>query len=119
MMKPTLCLDFDGVLSEYRTGWSGPGVIDDAPTPGAREFVEAAQQRFEVVICSTRAGWPVGKAAIERWLAKHDFPPLPVTAEKPPAVVYIDDRGYRFTGTWPDPEQLASMRPWTEMRTDK
>lgn len=33
---------------------------------------------------------------------------------KPPATVYVDDRGYRFTGQWPEPTELVTMAPWNK-----
>ena len=37
--RPILCLDFDGVLHWYRSGWQSAEIIDDEPTPGAVDFV--------------------------------------------------------------------------------
>jgi hypothetical protein len=34
MRKPILCLDFDGVLHSYTSGWKGAAVIPDPPVPG-------------------------------------------------------------------------------------
>jgi hypothetical protein len=33
---------------------------------------------------------------------------------KPPALVTIDDRGYRFDGTWPDPKDVMALKPWNK-----
>src|SRR5882672_3079773 len=40
MRKPILCLDFDGVLHSYSSGWKGADVIPDAPTPGMAAFLD-------------------------------------------------------------------------------
>lgn len=38
-------------------------------------------------------------------------------AGKPVALIYIDDRGYRFTGSnWPSKNDIHRLRPWS--RTD-
>ena len=39
MSKPILCLDFDGVIHSYASGWKGADVIPDAAVPGAMEFL--------------------------------------------------------------------------------
>ena len=38
MRKPILCLDFDGVLHTYSSGWKGADVIPDPPTPAVADF---------------------------------------------------------------------------------
>jgi len=45
--KPTICLDFDGVLHSYESGWKGIDVIPDPPVPGAREERTRVKLRFE------------------------------------------------------------------------
>lgn len=34
--------------------------------------------------------------------------------EKPPAVVFIDDRCLLFTGKFPSMEELVNFRPWNK-----
>ena len=33
---------------------------------------------------------------------------------KPNAEIYIDDRGYRFSGTWPDLDEVMAWKPWNK-----
>jgi len=96
---PTISVDFDGVIHSYASGWQGY-VPTDPPTKGAREFVEwLLNEGYEVDICSARANHPEGLAGIQAWLVEHDFNPrLRVTATKDAALLYVDDRGYRFDG---------------------
>jgi hypothetical protein len=39
---------------------------------------------------------------------------IKVTAKKPPALIYLDDRAVRFTGpgSFPSPEDIHRARPW-------
>lgn len=71
MNKPILCLDFDGVLHSYTSGWKGATVIPDPPVPGALEFVVRALERFQVAILSSRSHQWFGRHAMKRWLRKH------------------------------------------------
>ena len=70
-MKPILCLDFDGVLHSYRSGWKGARRIPDPPVPGALEFVVGALEQFRVAILSSRSHQLFGRWAMKRWLRKH------------------------------------------------
>jgi hypothetical protein len=93
-MAKTICLDFDGVMNLY-TGWEGETELFQ-PRPGLKEFLEALKARgYEVVVHSTRA-----PNLIIRWLKEHGFYDLikSVGSSKPPAIVYVDDRGLRFDG---------------------
>lgn len=97
MDKKTIALDFDGVLHSYTSGWTGP-VPEDPPVDGAQKFVEWLQDKYEVVLFSSRADTKAGIDGIKSWLKDHNFPALEVYHEKPAAEVYVDDRGFRFTG---------------------
>ena len=59
-MKKTLCLDFDGVVHSYTSGWKGALTIPDPPVAGALRFIIEADQHFKVAIFSSRA--PIGLA---------------------------------------------------------
>lgn len=71
MRKPILCLDFDGVIHSYSSGWKGASVIPDEPVPGALEFVVTALDKFRVNILSSRSHQWGGKRAMKRWLHLH------------------------------------------------
>lgn len=70
-MKPILCLDFDGVIHSYTSGWKGARTIPDAPVPGALQFIVEALDHFDVQIFSSRSNYLFGRAAMKRWLRKH------------------------------------------------
>lgn len=68
---PILCLDFDGVLHSYTSGWKGAGTIPDAPVDGAISFLINATLSFEVAIFSSRSKSLAGRWAMKRWVRKH------------------------------------------------
>ena len=124
MGKPILCLDFDGVIHSYESGWKGAAVILDPPVPGAVDFIKDALNHFRVAIFSSRSGQPGGIDAMKNWLSHavvERFQMLPVwidmiewPTEKPPAFVTIDDRVIPFDGTWPAIETLKGFKPWNK-----
>ena len=73
----------------------GPGLPPERALLAAR----LAALGWQIVIQSSRARYPGGREAIKGWLLQHGFPAFPVVSEKPPAELYIDDRGLRFDGS--------------------
>lgn len=70
--KPILCLDFDGVIHSYASGWKGAAVIPDPPVPGALEFIlDADAAGWDVHIHSSRSHQWGGKRAMRRYLWEH------------------------------------------------
>jgi hypothetical protein len=69
--KQTLCLDFDGVLHLYASGWKGARHIPDDPVPGAMNFLIDAVKQFDVCIYSSRSSNLLGRWAMRRWLMQH------------------------------------------------
>ena len=123
----TICVDFDGVLHSYTSGWKGAATIPDPPVPGAMKWLTELTEHFNVVVCSARASRPWGWIAIRRWLRRelvrywgahpsvaHDAADaIRVTSRKPAASVYIDDRAWRFDGeNFPTRAQLETHQPW-------
>ncbi len=116
MGKPILCLDFDGVIHSYTSGWRGADIIPDEPVPGAFDFIIRASSYFSIVIFSRRSHQKGGIGAMRRWFKEHGGPLLLVyfTHDKPAAMVTIDDRAFAFTGIFPDAKELLSFRPWNK-----
>jgi hypothetical protein len=106
-----VAVDFDGVIHSYTSGWKGADVIPDPPVDGAIDFLrELAAADYDVVIRARHDG---GAEAAEAYLRQHGFDgPVLVTAEKVPALFYIDDRGWRFRGRFPSLRQIRYMKPW-------
>jgi hypothetical protein len=63
-MKPILCLDFDGVIHSYTSGWQGAAIIPDQPVEGALNFIYRATDHFRVAIFSSRSNQPGGVDAM-------------------------------------------------------
>lgn len=116
MSKPILCLDFDGVIHSYASGWKGADVIPDPPVPGAIEFIKQALEHFRVAIFSSRSNQPGGINAMKAYLARlgASVDLIEGPTEKPAAFISIDDRALTFTGTWPSIETLKGFRPWNK-----
>lgn len=121
---PRICIDFDGVLHSYTSGWKGATEIPDALTEGALDFVnDLLDAGWEVVVCSTRAETQEGLDAIIEWLVANGVPIesdsecgiSQITHGKPPALVYLDDRALRFDGAFPSLAQVEHAGiPWTK-----
>lgn len=123
----TVAVDFDGVLHAYTSPWTNAWTIPDPPIFGAIEWLADAVRKFDVVIFSTRCRSWRGRLAIRAWLKKHcgslyyDAPGYPGVenvklAGKPMALMYIDDRAYRFEGRFPTADEIHSARPWNKTR---
>jgi len=132
MGKPILCLDFDGVLHSYTSGWKGSDVIPDPPVPGAMEFIVDAVEKFEVHIFSSRSSRDSSILQMKSWLKYHlaktvkdltmaheVFVQIKWPVAKPPAFLAIDDRALTFTGVFPDVAELLAFKPWNkQLKTD-
>ena len=115
-MKKTIVFDFDGVIHSYSSGWCGVDNIPDPPVPGiGAALKEIHDAGYEIVVVSTRCASCDGLEAICEWIDRHDLDSYvdKVCKEKPPAIVYIDDRAICFDG---QPETLLgkinNFRPW-------
>lgn len=134
-LKQILCLDFDGVVHSYTSGWEGVDVINDGPVEGVFDFIFFAQHEFEIHIFSSRSAYPEGLEAMRRWMLDHmiywfyseravelkcfkNFPEIysaiRFPTQKPPAFITIDDRTLTFDGTWPKMHDLLSFKSWNK-----
>lgn len=69
-MRKRICVDFDGVLHSYVSGWRGVACIPDRPVPGAMQWLLEATERFDVFIYSARSSHWCGRRAMRRWLTE-------------------------------------------------
>ena len=100
-------VDFDGVIHRCSKGFYD-GTIYDPPIEGSKEALEKLSKKYDVIVFSAKArddrpivDGKTGRELIEEWLEKYDMMQYvkEVSAEKPRAVCYIDDKAIRFD-TW-------------------
>lgn len=127
-----LCLDFDGVIHSYKSGWKGADVIPDGPVPGAMAFICAAVKRFEMHIYSSRSDSAAGITAMQEYLrvelqahcmneglpqaeALEALAAIRWPSSKPPAFLTLDDRAWQFQGVWPALDAIEAFQPWGKL----
>lgn len=118
--RPILCLDFDGVIHDYRRGWQN-GEIYGELTPGFLAWAAKAEPFFKLVVYSSRSKDGPMRDAMVAWLGDRqrsarstvDFV---FAHEKPASFVTIDDRALTFDGNWRnfDPARLREFKTWVE-----
>ena len=100
-------VDFDGVIHNNDKGYYDGTIYGDI-IEGSKESLKKLSEKYDVIIFTAKAksdrGLIDGKTGIElvwEWLKKHDIDKYvkKITAEKPRAVQYIDDKAVQFT-TW-------------------
>lgn len=114
----SIAVDFDGVIHSYTSPWVDAETIPDPPVEGAIEWLEEISKDFDVVIFTTRGKTEEGRVAVARYISLNGYGggDFTVTAEKPPCLIYLDDRAYRFEGpgTFPTADQIHRARPWNK-----
>lgn len=134
MSNPIICVDFDGVLHSYTSGWQGVDVISDPPVDGAIEWLlrhlplpdalgmSGPYIGPEVQIYSSRSKEIKGISAMRQWLMKHGIDEwyfrdniLKFPTQKPAAFLTIDDRAICFNGRFPTTQEMLDFRPWNKL----
>ena len=103
--RPTIAIDFDGVIHKYSNGWQNGEIYDD-PIEGAFEkILRLYLDGFHICIFTARTELEPIREWWNKWynikFPKSEMFPLEITNIKPPAIAYIDDRGITFTN-WND-----------------
>lgn len=133
---PILCVDFDGVLHSYKSGWKGATTIPDPPIRGAIHWLRSLLtdadcmcsmaprfKDFDVRIFSSRSRHWGGRRAMRKWLGqefeKAGYYPelvelLGFPLWKPPSYLLIDDRAWCFRGEFPLACEMKDFRPYRE-----
>lgn len=112
--RKTVVFDFDGVIHSYTSGWKGEDVIPDAPVPKIKEAIyQIRKAGYEVVVVSTRCATNKGFVAVDKYLFENGIVVDRICREKPPAVVYIDDRAICFDGKSDELlEKIENFKTW-------
>jgi hypothetical protein len=94
-----LAVDFDGVIHDHKRPIDGKRM--GKPLPGAEQSVnDLYNQGYTIIIHSQRANSESGKQSIVDWLDHYGISYSAVTALKPPADFYIDDKAVTHKD-WP------------------
>lgn len=135
--KKIICVDFDGVINSYKSGWLGFEILPDPPVEGAIEFLFDLYHsgEFQIVIFSSRCAEPEGIQAIKDYLNRYekeyrDFlyentngvpktfylsRTSAFTDTKIPAHLYLDDRSLNFNGRiFPSIEEVRNFKSWVD-----
>lgn len=128
-MKPTICIDFDGVIHSYEHGWRN-GEIYGTVTPGFFEWASRMREHFTLVIYSSRSKDIDMRGAMYRWIQDQrnewynanrpiefvSIDDFTFAHEKPSAFITIDDRCICFDGDWSKitAERVFNFKPWNK-----
>jgi hypothetical protein len=115
--KPGIAIDFDGVIHSYTSRWISATEIPDPPVPDVFEVIAGyINAGFQVYVFSCRNSTRPAIRAMRAWFIRHGGEALlrhiKFPERKPRALLYIDDRGFRFEGVFPTPEEILAFRPW-------
>lgn len=121
-MPKTICVDFDGVLHSYLSGWKGTEVVADPPVPGAMRWLAGLQadEGLRVAIYSSRSKEESGVVAMRGWLRENgaevgvNVDKLEFPREKPAAFLTIDDRAICFDGNFPSLGDIHGFKTWMQ-----
>jgi hypothetical protein len=104
-----LAIDFDGVIHNMDKGFHD-GTCYGEPISGSLEAIRKLSKKYNIIIFTAKAksdrplvNNKTGTELVREWLDKHEALDYitDITAEKPRAILYIDDHGYKHTN-WED-----------------
>lgn len=99
-----LAIDFDGVVHTFNKGYYD-GTCYGEPLPGSLEAIKELSKKYKIIIFTAKVKenrplvkGKTGRQLVEEWLIKYGIRDYvsEITAEKPRALLYIDDNAYRF-----------------------
>lgn len=107
MSTKAIAVDFDGVIHKYSKGWMDSSIYD-VPVEGAKEnMAELVARGYKIIIFTVRLNPLVNeepsleRTKMNKWLFDYGFVEgvhyHDITATKPTADIYLDDKAVRFT----------------------
>ena len=122
MNKKIICIDLDGVILSYHTGWLGANVFGK-PNPGMKELLETLMKEYWVIIYTCRGdrkkiAETLNKYGICKKTHYHDINRRKnawkgTSKHKIGADIYIDDRCICFKGDCKKLyKQIKKFKPW-------
>jgi len=117
----SLCIDFDGVIHSYSSGWQGADKVADPPVDGAIKWLTELVRDggYEVNIYSSRSRQDGGVKAMMHWftlvgMRDEILKEIKFPTQKPAAWITIDDRAICFDGNFPSKETINDFKPWNK-----
>jgi len=119
MPYKTVCIDFDGTITNYKE-FKRKGIFDEV-LPGCRGALKRLKDDgWTIIIFTTRLETYLVRQYLEDNGIPFDYINSNPTNEKldchpfkPLADVYIDDRAITFEGYWHDmDERVKAFKPW-------
>lgn len=102
-----LCIDFDGVIHSYKSGWKGATVIPDEPVPGAIEWlVGLLDKGFQPCIYSSRSKTWFGRRAMKKWFDHWLNNEIAMLEKMPDSPEKWQNWRWKILGSY------SSMEPW-------
>jgi len=101
-------IDFDGVVCSYDGSWNS-GEINGKLIENVKEAINEIHNNYDnvdIIIFTTRACPSENHDHIDQikklkeFFKENEIYYDDITGEKLPALIYIDDNGYRFSGNW-------------------
>jgi len=113
--RPTLAVDFDGVIAEY-DGWKGAAPCGDPRPDVVAALVELKNDGWKIVVHTSRQERevrPYLEAATIPFDEINRNSDYPYYSSKPVASVYWDDRALTYSGdAFEDLPRIRSFRTW-------
>ncbi len=111
-----ICIDIDGTICSLKS--PSQTYKDLIPIQGAVERIKLLREKgCYIILCTARhmktCESNIGKVIacqggpLIKWLAEHDFEYDELWFGKPYAHVYIDDRAFKFDGSWDKIDELT------------
>lgn len=116
--KTQIGIDFDGVIHKCSKGFYD-GTIYDPPVEGVETALQRIAQKYQIIVYTAKAkqdrpivNGKTGTELVWEWLRDNNLDQFitAVTAEKPRAVAYIDDKGVRFDNWSACLEDLSTLK---------